>query len=406
MNFALFDQGDIKIPLARSIDLDLANDIEKSSVYVSPDLGSLRINQARDEVTIKLRATADPDAVRGKVDRYLAAMLAGFRKVETRVHIRHDRSKIIPRTPDVFGEMQRRGWLFEHGQGQVSLSGPPLNLVRALDARFAEIYRERFDAVDQSYPAMIRADVLARCGYFEMHPNAVSFVTHVIEDFDELERFRQANTGNATLQVPGGANPFVTPHYCLNPAACFPCYEAYEGKKIGPEGRILTWTGRVFRYELQNITGLDRLWEFNVRELVFLGSDAFVLEKRVEAMKIVAELAKEWDLDCFVETATDPFFATVYAAKKFWQQTLDVKYEIWLGVEPAPNGSPRTIAAGSINLHGPFFGDRFKIADEDGEPISSGCVGFGLERWVLALFAQNGFDPANWPESLRSRVFC
>ena len=28
------------------------------------------------------------------------------------------------------------------------------------------------------YP--IRANVLARCGYFEMHPNAVSFVSHVV----------------------------------------------------------------------------------------------------------------------------------------------------------------------------------------------------------------------------------
>jgi seryl-tRNA synthetase len=406
MNNALSEQDQITIPLPRIIDPDLASDIEKSSVYVSPDLASLRINELCDGVTIKLRAAADPVAVRDKVDRYLAAMLTKFRKIETKVHMRHDRSKQIPRTIDVFGEMQLRGWLFAHGQGQVSLSGPPLNLVRALDARFADIYRERFGAIDQSYPAMIRTEVLARCGYFEMHPNAVSFVTHIIEDFDELERFRQANTGHGALQLPSGANPFVTPHYCLNPAACFPCYEAYEGKKIGPAGHILTWTGRVFRYESQNITGLDRLWEFNVRELVFLGSDAFVMGKRGESMQIVTELAKEWDLDCYVETATDPFFATVYGAKTFWQQALDVKYEIRLGIEPAADGSPRSIAAGSINLHGPFFGERFKIADEVGGPISSGCVGFGLERWVLALFAQNGFDPANWPESLRDRVFC
>jgi hypothetical protein len=28
-------------------------------------------------------------------------------------------------------------------------------------------------------------------------------------------------------------------------------------------------------------------------------------------------------------------------------------------------------------------------------------VGWGLERWVLALFTQHGFTPSDWPESLR-----
>ena len=32
--------------------------------------------------------------------------------------------------------------------------------------------------------------------------------------------------------------------------------------------------------------------------------------------------------------------------------------------------------------------NRFKISDTAGEPAHTGCVGFGLERWVLALFTQ------------------
>ena len=101
---------------------------------------------------------------------------------------------------------------------------------------------------------------------------------------------------------------------------------------------------------------------------MFLGTDAFVTDGRREAIDIVGDIAREWDLDLHIETATDPFFATVYAAKTFFQQSLDVKYEIRLGVEPDASGKARSIAGGSINMHGPFFGNRFDIKLDEGVP--------------------------------------
>ncbi len=394
----------IEIKLSRQVDPDLASDIEKQSVYISRDIDHLHVNAALDAVSICLKPGADPVAVRDKCERFLTGMVSRFRKIETKVHFTNVRRDKHPIIDGVYEELQARGWLFEHGQGQVSLSGPALRLLNAVDQKFGRIYMSRFDAEHRSYPAMIRADVLARCGYFEMHPNAVSFVSHVVEDFDELERFRQANAGHGSLQVPGN-DSFEKPHYCLNPAACFPCYEAFEGKTIPGDGTILTWMGRVFRYESQNIRGLDRLWEFNVRELVFLGTDAFINDGRKEAVDIICDIAHEWDLDLHIETATDPFFATVSAAKKFFQQSLDVKFEIRLAVAPDKSGKARSVAGGSINLHGPFFGNRFDIKLEDGSPAISACVGFGLERWVLALFSQHGFDARRWPVDLRDIVF-
>jgi seryl-tRNA synthetase len=273
-----------------------------------------------------------------------------------------------------------------------------------LDVRLARAYREQLEAVDHAYPAMIKADLLARCGYFEMHPNSVSFVSHAVEDFDELEAFRRANAGKAELVVPGH-NSLALPAYCLNPAACYPSYEALEGRQIAEAGTTLTWRGRVFRYESRNTTGLDRLWEFNVRELVFIGTDEFVINSRTRATEIIVGLCDEWDLDCRIETATDPFFATVYAARAFWQQAMEVKHEIRAKVEEKADGNARTIAVGSINLHGEFFGSRFDIKAAGGERAASGCVGFGLERLMFALFAQHGLDAASWPDSLRDAVF-
>jgi seryl-tRNA synthetase len=190
---------------------------------------------------------------------------------------------------------------------------------------------------------------------------------------------------------------------CLNPAACFPCYPTLTGKTF-KDGACFTWMGRVFRYESRNINGLDRLYEFNVRELVFVGDEEYVRDVRRRALPVVEELAAMIDIDCKVQTATDPFFATVSAAKKFWQAAQEVKNEIKI---PAlgSDGSVKQLACGSINLHGNFFGKRFGILDGKGEPVQTGCVGLGIERWLLAAFTQHGFDERRWPEGVRQKIF-
>ena len=49
-------------------------------------------------------------------------------------------------------------------------------------------------------------------------------------------------------------------------------------------------------------------------------------------------------------------------------------------------------AVASFNLHETFFGRRFGITAADGGPAWSGCVAFGLERWLLAVVAQGQLD--------------
>jgi hypothetical protein len=276
--------------LPKAIDEQLAAELEKQSVYVSPFVKQLKVAKARDVVLAE--CDIEPEMLEetiGKIRRFLDAMTKDFREIKRRVQYKQNRHPLGIDGKRVYAEMQHRGWVFEHGRGQVSLSGPPLNALNALDERLGAAYRKEFGAVDHCYPAMIKAELLARCGYFEMHPNAVSFISHAVEDFDELETFRRANFGQAELVVPRH-NSFAQPKYCLNPAACFPSYEALEGRQIPETGTVLTWRGRVFRYESRNTTGLDRLWEFNVRELVFIGSNQFVLDCRGRAMELVARL--------------------------------------------------------------------------------------------------------------------
>lgn len=392
------------IDLPRQIDADLAADIEKESAFVSPYMSRLRVSVERDAIEIEVTDRAKESQVHDKVERFLEAMLQRRHQFDTKVFCRHHRADDGPYATQVHAELKQRGWIFDYGQGHVAMSGPVLALAELIDAKAAELYRREFGAIPSSFPAFVDAKILKSCGYFDSHPNAVSLVGHVVEDFDAIEAFRTANSCAETVVLPDQEHVRM-PGVCLNPAACFPCYPTLAGQKILADGKAFTWRGRVFRYESRNLTGLDRLWEFNVRELVFVGSEEHVATCRERALPVICELAALFDLECQIETASDPFFATVAAARTFWQRSQEVKNEIMLEVEPGPNGSNRKLACGSINLHGRFFGDRFNIAAEGEDNAATGCVGLGIERWVLAAFSQHGFDPDRWPTEVRQVIF-
>ena len=176
--------------------------------------------------------------------------------------------------------------------GHVALAGPALALAELIDAKAAELYAQHFRAEPRSFPAFVDADILHRCGYFDSHPNAISFVGHMVEDFDAIEAFRQANSCAEGALMPGAEHVHL-PGLCLNPAACFPCYPTLAGRRIGEDGAAFSWKGRVFRYESRNLVGLDRLWEFNVRELVLVGSEDHVADCRRRALPVIGELARD-----------------------------------------------------------------------------------------------------------------
>jgi seryl-tRNA synthetase len=393
------------IELPRRVDDDLAADIEKEAAFVSPHLSRLRVRPAGDAVELEISGQAAGAEVEAKVGRFLNAMLKRTHRFEPKIFLRYERRDDGPMASGVHAELERRGWLFAYGRSHVALLGPALALAEAIDARAAALYRQHFQALPASFPAFVDARTLHRCGYFDSHPNAVSFVGHIVEDFDAIEAFRQANSCAEGAPHLPDADHVHMPGLCLNPAACFPCYPTLEGREIDSAGQAFTWRGRVFRYESRNLAGLDRLWEFNVREIVFIGSDAHVADCRHRAIPLIGELAATFDLTCQIETAADPFFATVSAARTFWQRAQEVKNEIMLAIEPRADGTPRRLACGSINLHGRYFGDRFAIAASGQERAASGCIGLGIERWVLAAFSQHGFEPERWPAAVRGEIF-
>jgi hypothetical protein len=135
-----------------------------------------------------------------------------------------------------------------------------------------------------------------------------------------------------------------------------------------------------------------RLWEFTMREVVFVGPAGWVAERRDEWAVRVQQFAVSLGLRGSLEPAADPFFGSVGRGRRLLQQLKDLKYELCLDL-----GDGRTAVA-SFNLHEQFFGRRFAI--DLGEstvgdglqtvPASSACAAFGLERWALAYLGQRG----------------
>ena len=59
----------------------------------------------------------------------------------------------------------------------------------------------------------------------------------------------------------------------------------------------------------------------------------------------------------------------------------------------------------SFNYHEAKFTDAFGIALPAGELAHTACLGFGLERCVMALFQAHGFDPGAWPSAVRNKLW-
>lgn len=404
MNKPLTGTLDIPVQMPKAVCADVASDICKESIFVSPYLDSISVSEDGKTATLHVRDGGEIEQVIEKASRFLSVMAKQRSGFEIKSYGSNQRCDEGPYQSGVNEELVRRGWVHNYGKGHIAYNGPVLNLARLVNEVAGKMYEKHFDAVDGHFPGFIDADILQKCGYFDSHPNQATFVGNLVGDMDTIEEFRVANSCSEGAHMPASEH-IHQDGMCLNPAACFPAYPTLQGKSFDKAGHTLSWLGRVYRYESRNAAGLDRLYEFNVREIVFIGTEGFVAERRRRALPLIQELAATFDLDMEIESATDPFFATVSASKKFFQAAQEVKNEVKIPVLDT-DGKKKKIACGSVNLHGRFFGEKFDITASDGEPAHTGCIGLGIERWVLAGFTQHGFDPRRWPEAIRDRIFC
>jgi seryl-tRNA synthetase len=364
-------------------------EIQKQVVYLSREIVNARF--AQDGAVLEFDAPEESAAALStEVEALARRIQRGLRDLRRKVKFRSSAAV----APQFRGGASTAG-VHQLGPGQVALEGLPLRLFRYFDRVFADFGRP-WDAQPLLTPTLIPTRVLGRCDYLRGTPQHVTFACHLPEDGPKIARFRERHLDREELDDEA-LGDMKTPEACLSPAVCYHVYHLNEGRVVPASGLAYGVCGKCFRYESSNMAGLRRLWDFTMREVVFLGGREDVLERRERSIEMMSRFLEEHRLAGEIRTASDPFFLAPDAlGKTYFQLSSETKYEISLMLP----GEAR-LAVGSHNYHSDFFGRAFNTTVEGGGVMHSVCVAFGLERCVHAFLAQHGDDPALWPDPVR-----
>ena len=375
----------------------LIGEVRSKLAYVDEAIARAEITGDGDHIHLTLHQPID-DARQAqldeKVQRVVTSMVKGAFRPKVQVLEDHlDRP--APYTQDPMVELLQRGEVSQEIPGVFALGPRLARLMAFFEDRFVEL-ADSFQAPPYRFPTLIPAHYLERVNYFHAFPHSLTFATHLREDLDVIDHFAgQAACDEHGLVAPPAS--FAQVQALLSPAVCYHLYFSLADRPL-PGGQLAaTAVGNCFRYEAINLASLERLWNFTMREIIFVGPKDFVLENRETARQRMQPVFKEIGLAYRMESANDPFFIGEFRKQAAFQSAFQLKFEIRARLP----FSDSTLAVGSYNYHQDFFGRSLNISLPDGSPAHTGCVAFGLERIAYAFLAQHGLDPANWPQWVR-----
>lgn len=382
----------IVVPI-HGVDCDLLAQLSYALTFASEGILSYEVRKEEMVIEVETKEDFSQDEIRLKiaelVERYQHREF-GLPKI---VHFKQDRE--LPAI-DAWAGLLERKWVTPVGIGHVVLRGPAAQLMSLIDAKVHKMFVQHFHAELEVYPSTIQCKTLDRCNHFTSFPEHIDFVSHIKQDLAVLNKF------SAECRERGWSSGhhdgiMADCDFAICPSCCYHCYEAMEGWQLEPSGsRTVTAILGCHRHEGANHRALSRLRAFTMREIVWVGHPRFVIEARAKAEELIIQWAKDWELVGTFETANDMFFTQDYAVKASFQRQQQAKKELKLLIP----SEQQAISVFSSNFHAMTFGKAFNISI-GGRPASSGCLGWGYERWVYAIFSQMGFDTRQWPAKLR-----
>ncbi|HEY4338395.1 MAG TPA: amino acid--[acyl-carrier-protein] ligase [Steroidobacteraceae bacterium] len=244
-----------------------------------------------------------------------------------------------------------------------------------------------------TFPPVISRRVLEKVHYLDSFPHLCGAVYSFFgKELQARELAERANQGQ-----PWGDLLGIT-EVVLNPAACYPVYPSFTGV-VPKGGRLVTMLNWVFRHEPS--AEPTRMQSFRVREFVKVGTPDEVVEWRDMWLQRGLTLLQGLGLPARSDVASDPFFGRGGKMLAVSQKEQRLKFEVLVPVISADDPT----ALCSFNFHQEHFGSTFDIRTQDGAIANTACLGFGLERIVMALFKTHGFDTQKWPAEVRSRLW-
>ncbi len=384
-------------PLEKPIPAHLQGQVQAKLAYVDERILRGVVSPQGNEITLEVVGSLSPgeqENLRDKVYQVVAAMTRGA--VRPKIKILEDHlDRPVPGTQDPMPELERRGEVFQEANGIYTL-GPLLTRLIAFFERKFEALADSFEAQPHRFPTLVPAKYLSRVNYFRAFPHSLTFATHLRSDMDVINHFAEHATCDEHGRLQAAPDAFAEFETLLSPAVCYHLYFWLADKPLPAEHVVATAVGNCFRYESSNLNSLERLWNFTMREVIFVGSKDFVLEQREVARQRMQRVFEEIGLAYRVESANDPFFVGEFRKQAAFQNAFDLKFEIRARLPFKED----TLAVGSYNYHQDFFGRNLNITLPDGSPAHTGCVAFGLERMAFAFLAQFGLEVEDWPVKL------
>ena len=364
---------------------DYLGQVRYALTFLSESVVSYEIDESACRVAIEFQSGTDVEAMRQRVDRLLQRYQQSEFGAKSVVYF--DRRRPLPEVDAWEGLLERR-WATPVGEGHVILRGLAAQLQALVDHKILSVFAKEFKAELEIFPSTIRCETLHRCNHFTSFPEHMDFVSHLKQDLEVLSGFSSGcRTDGWSPALHDGR---MSAHdFAVSPSCCYHAYEGMEGWDLQKPGRCITAILNCHRYEGANHRSLSWLRSFTMREVVWVGQPAWVIACRARAEELIQEWARDWDLSCTFEAANDMFFTEDFGVKASFQRQQEAKRELRMDI-PTDKAS---ISVFSSNFHAATFGKAFGIT-AGGRPAVSGCVGWGCERWVYALFSQFGFEPA------------
>ena len=262
--------------------------------------------------------------------------------------------------------------------------------------RFDELVMRKAEAEHAEplmFPPIVARELIERMGYLGNFPQLIGSV-HSFFGADALAREMATRAADGERWE----HLLDITEVMLLPAACYPVYPVLSGLLPGA-GRTVTVKGWCYRHEPSDEP--TRLQAFRMREFIRAGAPDVVEAWRDGWLERAMTLLGELGLPVHSDLANDPFFGRTGRMLASNQRDQRLKFEIMVPVISLE----RPTAICSFNWHQEHFTGTFGIRQPDGAIAHTACLGFGLERVVLALLKTHGLDPALWPESVRGQLW-
>ena len=298
----------------------------------------------------------------------------------------------IPRKYTSEEEIYNSKIIKQEAAGCITLSDLGVKLFGFFDSYFSSVL-EADNVKVRQFPTLLNVDTVSTTDYMSTSPQYIMFCSKVVENVNEYEKLHDRYRGNdlsAALEYPS---------FSLSPSACFHLYQSIRGETLN-KNSIYTMLQNVFRNEGRfNWTSMNRLLDYHVREIVMIGNHDFVLEKREKFLKKTIELLEKLQLNFVVKIASDPFVIPVMQKYRKVQYANKVKYEVRLSED-----EKNDVACASFNIHGKAFSSKFGFSVDGCSCTESGCIGFGIERLIIAFLKQHGVKAEEWPNEVKRHI--